>query len=140
MSYKLAWLHASALRVEQRATKLTLRESFPRHLKWSEMPIGRTGHSGRCLVGCLMTRVALKPGSPVISGTARHIHRMAMPVIALARKIRVRMTVHAARMEQHGDHLRKKSRRSGARGLARVGRMYWRYSRKVTAAERQNAR
>jgi hypothetical protein len=70
-----------------------------------------------------MAGPAVLRSDAVAVGATADIHRMAMPVIALARKIRIGVAIRAARMAKYGANPPKGRRRLRRVRCVRAGRL-----------------
>ncbi|MGC1686114.1 MAG: hypothetical protein WA734_10885 [Candidatus Acidiferrales bacterium] len=81
------------------------------------MPIWRSrGHVQACEIVVLMTGAA-SDGIHSVSVSTTNLHRVAMAVVTLARKVSTGVAIHAARVVKHGNNCFES--RNGAGIIAR---------------------
>lgn len=119
MRCKLRGLHRTLVGIKQHPAQLRRREPFPSHRERRQMPVGGSGHARGGLVGALVARRAAQPNRASIVRPTRDVHDVTVPVIALPRKSRSRVTVHTAGVLEHGHHPLEKRR--GPRGARAYG-------------------
>ena len=94
-------------RILEQLTQLMVRQAFPdhRYLGRREVPVGSArGHvrSGKIVI--LVTGAAFDGTHSFSVRPAMNLHRVAMAVVTLPRKISGGVAIHTSRMAQHGDY------------------------------------
>src|SRR5438128_2191143 len=75
---------------DRRARERLIVEVLPFHRQWCQMPVVPARNSSAVGVRCLMTRGAIQAGHAFALGTADHIRKVAVSIVALLRIIRQR--------------------------------------------------
>src|ERR1700722_20400572 len=95
------------LGIFEQFTELTIRQTLPdhRHRGRGQMPAGRSRRrvqAGKIVI--LMARAAFDGIHAVSGWPTENLHRMAMTVVTLTRKVSLGVTIHTARMTKHWNN------------------------------------
>jgi hypothetical protein len=98
---------AVPVRIFEQFTELTIRQTLPDHRRRGrgQMPTGRSRRQVQAHeIVVLMARTALDGIHALPGWSAENLHRMAVAVVTLTRKVSMGVTIHTARMTKHRDN------------------------------------